>query len=89
MASRTAAARTQNQQDDDDGDGRGGRRGRRFRERRRRGDRPGEGGGGGNDTELREDDVVQPVAGILDVLDNYAFVRTSGYLAGPTTSTCR
>jgi transcription termination factor Rho len=72
----------QNQQDDD-GDGRGGRRGRRFRERRRRGDRPGDGGGGGNDTELREDDVVQPVAGILDVLDNYAFVRTSGYLAGP------
>ena len=73
----------QNQQDDD-GDGRGGRRGRRFRERRRRGDRPGEGGGGGGgDTELREDDVVQPVAGILDVLDNYAFVRTSGYLAGP------
>ena len=35
------------------------------------------------DAELREDDVVQPVAGILDVLDNYAFVRTSGYLAGP------
>jgi transcription termination factor Rho len=72
----------QNQQDDD-GDGRGGRRGRRFRERRRRGDRPGDSGGGGGDTELREDDVVQPVAGILDVLDNYAFVRTSGYLAGP------
>ncbi|HEY2449533.1 MAG TPA: Rho termination factor N-terminal domain-containing protein, partial [Mycobacterium sp.] len=68
-------------QQDDDGDGRGGRRGRRFRERRRRGDRPGDGGGG--DTELRDDDVVQPVAGILDVLDNYAFVRTSGYLAGP------
>jgi transcription termination factor Rho len=69
-----------NQQDDDDGDGRGGRRGRRFRDRRRRGERSGE---GGNDAELREDDVVQPVAGILDVLDNYAFVRTSGYLAGP------
>jgi transcription termination factor Rho len=68
-------------QQDDDGDGRGGRRGRRFRERRRRGDRPGDGGGG--DTELRDDDVIQPVAGILDVLDNYAFVRTSGYLAGP------
>ncbi len=67
-----------NQQDDDDG--RGGRRGRRFRERRRRGERS---GGDGGDTELREDDVVQPVAGILDVLDNYAFVRTSGYLAGP------
>jgi transcription termination factor Rho len=71
-----------NQQDDDDGDGRQGRRGRRFRDRRRRGERPGE-GGGGPDAELRDDDVVQPVAGILDVLDNYAFVRTSGYLAGP------
>ena len=72
-----------NQNNDDDGEGRGGRRGRRFRDRRRR-ERGGEGGGGGDrDTELREDDVVQPVAGILDVLDNYAFVRTSGYLAGP------
>jgi transcription termination factor Rho len=71
-----------NDDDDDDGDGRQGRRGRRFRDRRRRGDRAGGEAGGGNDTELREDDVVQPVAGILDVLDNYAFVRTSGYLAG-------
>jgi len=69
-----------NADSDDDGEGRQGRRGRRFRDRRRRGER---GGDGGNDTELREDDVVQPVAGILDVLDNYAFVRTSGYLAGP------
>jgi transcription termination factor Rho len=67
----------------DDDEGRGGRRGRRFRDRRRRGERGGEGGGAGGDAELREDDVVQPVAGILDVLDNYAFVRTSGYLAGP------
>lgn len=66
-------------QQDDDGEGRGGRRGRRFRDRRRRGERSGDGG----DAELRDDDVVQPVAGILDVLDNYAFVRTSGYLAGP------
>ena len=68
---------------DDDGDGRGGRRGRRFRDRRRRTERPGGDVGGGGEVELREDDVVQPVAGILDVLDNYAFVRTSGYLAGP------
>jgi transcription termination factor Rho len=67
---------------DDDGEGRQGRRGRRFRDRRRRGDRAG-GDSGNGETELREDDVVQPVAGILDVLDNYAFVRTSGYLAGP------
>ena len=72
-----------NNNNDDDGEGRGGRRGRRFRDRRRR-ERGGDGGGGGErDTELRDDDVVQPVAGILDVLDNYAFVRTSGYLAGP------
>jgi transcription termination factor Rho len=72
-----------NTEGDDDGDGRGGRRGRRFRDRRRRGERGSESGGGGGDTEIREDDVVQPVAGILDVLDNYAFVRTSGYLPGP------
>jgi transcription termination factor Rho len=77
----TAPGGQQGGQLGDDGDGRGGRRGRRFRDRRRRGERPG--GEGGGDTELREDDVVQPVAGILDVLDNYAFVRTSGYLAGP------
>ncbi|MBV9321726.1 MAG: transcription termination factor Rho [Mycobacterium sp.] len=64
---------------DDEGEGRQGRRGRRFRDRRRRGERSGD----GTEAELREDDVVQPVAGILDVLDNYAFVRTSGYLAGP------
>jgi transcription termination factor Rho len=72
----------QNNSGDDDGEGRQGRRGRRFRDRKRRGERGG-GEGGGGDVELREDDVVQPVAGILDVLDNYAFVRTSGYLAGP------
>ncbi|WP_374226671.1 transcription termination factor Rho [Mumia sp. zg.B21] len=29
-----------------------------------------------------DDDVLIPAAGILDVLDNYAFVRTSGYLPG-------
>ena len=27
--------------------------------------------------------MLLPVAGILDILDNYAFVRTSGYLTGP------
>lgn len=72
---------------DDDDDERGGRRGRRFRDRRR-GDRGGRtrgdgGGSGGGETEIREDDVLLPVGGILDVLENYAFVRTSGYLAGP------
>ncbi|MEV0680791.1 transcription termination factor Rho [Actinosynnema sp. NPDC050436] len=67
---------------DDGDDEEGGRRGRRFRDRRRRGGR-GDGAGPGTDTEVREDDVLLPVAGILDVLENYAFVRTSGYLAGP------
>jgi transcription termination factor Rho len=36
------------------------------------------------ETEIGEDDVLIPIAGILDVLDNYAFVRTTGYLAGPS-----
>src|SRR5699024_11233645 len=30
-----------------------------------------------------EDETLIPISGILDVLDNYAFVRTSGYLPGP------
>ncbi|MFD1103104.1 transcription termination factor Rho, partial [Schaalia naturae] len=34
------------------------------------------------DIEIREDDVLAPIAGILDVQDNHAFVRTSGYLPG-------
>jgi transcription termination factor Rho len=33
---------------------------------------------------VSDDDVLIPVAGILDILDNYAFVRTAGYLASPT-----
>ncbi len=73
----------QNGQRDDDEEG-GRRRGRRFRDRNRRGrnDRGGDRREGG-ELEVREDDVLLPVAGILDVLDNYAFVRTSGYLSGP------
>ncbi|GAA1529627.1 transcription termination factor Rho [Microbacterium ginsengiterrae] len=58
--------------DDESGNGRG-----RQRNKRR--------GGGVSDefdTEIGEDDVLIPIAGILDVLDNYAFVRTTGYLAG-------
>ncbi|MEU6463716.1 transcription termination factor Rho [Streptomyces sp. NPDC046976] len=68
----------QQQQDDDDFEG--GRRGRRGRYRDRRGRR-------GRDEiaepQVTEDDVLIPVAGILDILDNYAFIRTSGYLPGP------
>jgi transcription termination factor Rho len=64
---------------DDESDGRGGRRNRdRFRNRnRRRGER-----GGEAEPVITEDDVLIPIAGILDVLDNYAFIRTTGYLPG-------
>ncbi|MBS4104246.1 transcription termination factor Rho [Tsukamurella paurometabola] len=68
----------QNNNGPDEGEGQG-RRGRRFRERRRGRDRNQNDG----EPQVSEDDVLQPVAGILDVLDNYAFVRTSGYIAGP------
>nr|WP_227411742.1 transcription termination factor Rho [Cryobacterium sp. BB736] len=66
-------------QDRGHGDGETERSGRsRYRDRKRRG----QGGGDDLEPELSEDDVLIPVAGILDVLDNYAFVRTSGYLPG-------
>jgi len=72
---------------DDERDGSGSRRSRdRFRNRNsgnnnnnnRRRER------GGQDAEpvISEDDVLIPIAGILDVLDNYGFVRTTGYLPG-------
>ncbi|HWK92844.1 MAG TPA: transcription termination factor Rho [Luteimicrobium sp.] len=71
-------------------DERPGRR-RRARERNRDRNKRGRSGRGGapadlaslDDVELAEDDVLLPVAGVLDILDNYAFVRTSGYLPGP------
>jgi len=65
----------------------GGRRGR-FRERGRNRNRNGRAGGerfgGESDPVISEDDVLVPVGGILDILDNYGFVRTSGYLTGPS-----
>ncbi|GGM10473.1 hypothetical protein GCM10010129_63060 [Streptomyces fumigatiscleroticus] len=70
--------RQDRQQDDDDFDG--GRRGRRGRYRDRRGRR---GRDDVQEPQITEDDVLIPVAGILDILDNYAFIRTSGYLPGP------
>jgi len=67
----------------DDFDGDGSRRGRRNRYRDRKGRRGARPDGAPEvDPEVSEDDVLLPVAGILDVLDNYAFIRTSGYLAG-------
>jgi len=75
------------QQQDDDLDGRGGRGRRRGRYRDRNRSRRGRDGFAPGDgealPEISEDDVLVPVAGILDILDNYAFVRTSGYLPGP------
>src|SRR5262249_49744147 len=74
------------ERDDDDDASR--RRGRRFRDRNRRGrndrgsERPTDRRDGG-ELDVREDDVLLPVAGILDVLDNCVFVRTSGSLSGP------
>ncbi|MCP2307582.1 transcription termination factor Rho [Kitasatospora paracochleata] len=65
--------------DDEFGDGRRGRRGR-YRDRRGRRREGFE--GAGPEVPLADDDVLIPVAGILDILDNYAFVRTSGYLPG-------
>jgi transcription termination factor Rho len=32
---------------------------------------------------LSEDDVLVPVGGLVDILDNYSFIRTAGYLPGP------
>ena len=75
----------QSRQDRDDEDGGNRRRRRRgrdrerptgqpttYRERRQQ-----------DDVDVADDDVLVPVAGIVDILENYAFVRTSGYLPGP------
>lgn len=83
--------RDRNDRGDRSGNDRGGHdrndenrnRSRNRRDRRdRQGRRPSPGGYNDVEPEITEDDVLLPVAGILDVLDNYAFVRTSGYLPG-------
>jgi transcription termination factor Rho len=72
--------------DDQGGTSRSSRR-RRGRDRNRTGTGPNAAPSSGGqrsepDTTILDDDVLLPAAGILDVLDNYAFVRTSGYLPG-------
>ena len=64
--------------------------GRRDRHRDRDRDRDRDGGRrdrnrdrGERDMTIREDDVLIPVGGLLDILENYAFVRTAGYLPSP------
>ena len=61
------------------------RRSRRRRNRDRQNRRNRGGGMGNNEAEpqIREGDVLANVSGIVDILDNYAFVRTTGYLPGP------
>ena len=77
-----------NRWSDDDGDGSRSSRRRRNRNRNRADKRPQQGQRQGGedqlDVQIQEDDVLVPVAGILDILDNHAFIRTTGYLPGST-----
>ena len=70
------------QRDEDDRNG-GGRRSRgRYRDRNRNRGRE-RFGQNDNEPVISDDDVLLPVAGIVDILENYAFVRTAGYLPSP------
>jgi transcription termination factor Rho len=85
QGNRDQGNRDQGGRDDDDRDGSGNRRSRdRFRNRNTGNRRRERGTGGGNEPDpvISEDDILIPIAGILDVLDNYGFVRTTGYLPG-------
>ncbi|WP_211234674.1 transcription termination factor Rho [Glycomyces arizonensis] len=76
----------QREQRGDRGDRDDQNEGGRRRKRRDRSDRRRSGNSrGGEDFERggQNDEQLVPVAGILDILDNYAFIRTTGYLAGP------
>jgi transcription termination factor Rho len=73
------------QGDDDDYDG-GRRRGRRYRDRRGRNrDRQGGAQGGEAEPTVSDDDVLVPVAGVLDSIEekNTWFVRVEGFYASP------
>ena len=65
-----------------EGEERSDRNDRNSRNNRQRDRRRGGRMGDDVEPEILEDDVLIPIAGILDILDNYAFVRTSGYLPG-------
>ena len=69
----------------DDNANQGGSRRSRRRRNRDRQNRRNRNGGMGNDSEpqIHEGDILANVSGIVDILDNYAFVRTTGYLPGP------
>nr|WP_084696733.1 transcription termination factor Rho [Phycicoccus jejuensis] len=75
----------QQRRDDDEEGGRGRRRRNRGRNRDKRTRQPGdapEQRSEAGEPQIHDDDVLVPVAGILDILDSYAFVRTTGYLPG-------
>ncbi|WP_408612391.1 transcription termination factor Rho [Glycomyces niveus] len=85
-----ARTETRERREDDGYDDRGPRDGDGDSRRRKRRDRSDRRQRGGRDeAEQRDrqpqqnDEQLVPVAGILDILDNYAFIRTTGYLAGP------
>ncbi len=60
-------------------------RGRDRQGRDRNRDRQGRDRGGREEREIviSEDDVLLPVGGIADIMESYAFIRTSGYLPSP------
>ncbi|MEO6203967.1 MAG: Rho termination factor N-terminal domain-containing protein, partial [Mycobacteriales bacterium] len=85
QAAQGAQARQGEGPREDDEDEFGNRRGR-FRERGRGRGRNRDRtypGSGEPELAISDDDVLLPIAGILDILDNYGFVRTTGYLTGP------
>ena len=70
----------ENDSSDNSSHDRFGGRGRRDRNRGRNRDR-----GHLEDREpvISEDDVLVPVGGLVDILENYSFIRTAGYLPSP------
>ena len=82
-AGRDSAGRDGGGRDDErDSQSRRSRDRDRFRNRNQGTNRRRERGGSDAEPVITEDDVLIPIAGILDVLDNYGFVRTTGYLPG-------
>jgi transcription termination factor Rho len=80
---RAAEGGEQNARDDDRSDGQSRRSRERDRYRSRNQNTRGRRERGSEaEPVISEDDVLIPIAGILDVLDNYGFVRTTGYLPG-------
>ncbi len=92
------AQNSRNSSNDDDGDDenssdhrndRGDRGDRNDRNRNRRDRNRGRdrnrdrGGREEREPVIGEDDVLVPVGGLVDILENYSFIRTAGYLPGP------